>query len=127
MVPQGLETIVGARWDRSFGPILMFGLGGIYVEIMKDVSFRALPVSREEVHSLLKDVRSYPLLLGVRGEESKDIEELIEVMIRVGTLISRVERITDIEINPLFVFERGKGVKVVDIRIMISGEKEVSQ
>jgi acetyltransferase len=84
-------------------------------------------VSREEVHSLLKDVRSYPLLLGVRGEESKDIEELIEVMIRVGTLISRVERITDIEINPLFVFERGKGVKVVDIRIMISGEKEVSQ
>ncbi|MFO8051469.1 MAG: acetate--CoA ligase family protein [Thermoplasmatota archaeon] len=127
MVPQGLETIIGARRDRSFGPILMFGLGGIYVEVMKDVSFRALPVSREEIISLLKDIRSYPLLLGVRGEESKDIEELIEVMIKVGTLIRKVKRITDIEINPLFVFERGKGVKVVDIRIMIAKEKEVSK
>ncbi len=127
MIPQGLETIIGARRDRSFGPILMFGLGGIYVEVMKDVSFRALPMDREEVYSLLKDVRSYPLLLGVRGEESKDIEELIEVMIKVGTLIRKVKRITDIEINPLFVFGRGKGVKVVDIRIMIAMEKEVSE
>ncbi|MEA3558880.1 MAG: acetate--CoA ligase family protein [Candidatus Thermoplasmatota archaeon] len=125
MIPQGLETIIGARRDRSFGPILMFGLGGIYVEVMKDVSFRALPVSRDEIYSLLKDIRSYPLLLGVRGEESKDIEKLIDVMIKVGTLLRKVKRITDIEINPLFVFERGKGVKVVDIRIMIAMDREV--
>jgi len=125
MIPKGLETIIGARRDRSFGPIIMFGLGGIYVEVMKDVSFRALPLSRLEVISLLKEVRSYPLLLGVRGEESKDIDGLIEVMMRVGLVLSSVKRITDMEINPLFVYERGKGVKVVDIRIMIAKDREV--
>ncbi|MBN1390549.1 MAG: acetate--CoA ligase family protein [Candidatus Thermoplasmatota archaeon] len=125
MVHKGLETIIGARRDRSFGPILMFGLGGIYVEVMKDVSFRALPISRGEAISLLKEVRSYPLLLGVRGEESKDIEALIDSMMRVGSILSSVKRITDIEINPLFVYERGKGVKVVDIRIMVARDREV--
>jgi acyl-CoA synthetase (NDP forming) len=124
MVPKGLETIIGARRDRSFGPIIMFGLGGIYVEVMKDVAFKALPISRQDAVGLLKEVRSYPLLLGVRGEESKDIEGLIDVIIRVGSLIRKIDRITDIEINPLFVYERGKGVKVVDIRIMISDRKE---
>ncbi|MGA1872389.1 MAG: acetate--CoA ligase family protein [Thermoplasmatota archaeon] len=127
MIPKGLETIIGARRDRSFGPIVMFGLGGIYVEVMKDVSFRALPISREGAISLLKEVRSYPLLLGVRGEETKDIEGLIDVMMRVGSILSSVKRITDMEINPLFVYERGKGVKVVDIRIMIAGEREGSK
>ncbi|MGA1820540.1 MAG: acetate--CoA ligase family protein [Thermoplasmatota archaeon] len=125
MINKGLETIIGARRDRSFGPIIMFGLGGIYVEVMKDVSFRALPISRLEAISLLKEVRSYPLLLGVRGEESKDIDGLIEVMLRVGEVLNRVRRITDMEINPLFVYERGKGVKVVDIRIMIAKDREV--
>jgi len=125
MVKKGLETIIGARRDRSFGPIIMFGLGGIYVEVMKDVAFKALPISRQDAVGLLKEVRSYPLLLGVRGEESKDIEGLIDVIIRVGSLIRNIDRITDIEINPLFVYERGKGVKVVDIRIMLSDRKEV--
>ncbi|MGA1866351.1 MAG: acetate--CoA ligase family protein [Thermoplasmatota archaeon] len=124
MVHKGLETIIGARRDRSFGPIIMFGLGGIYVEIMKDVSFRALPISRAEAISLLKEVRSYPLLLGVRGEESKDIEGLMDVMMRVGSILRSVTRITDMEINPLFIYERGKGVKVVDVRIMIARYRE---
>ncbi|RLF69371.1 MAG: CoA-binding protein [Thermoplasmata archaeon] len=125
MIPQGLETIVGGRRDPSFGPIIMFGLGGIYVEIMKDVSFRALPIDRKEAVSLMKEIRSYPLLLGVRGEKSKDTDALIDVMLKVGALLRKVNRISDIEINPLFVYERGNGVKVVDIRIMIRKEREV--
>lgn len=119
-IPPGMEVIIGGRRDRAFGPILMFGLGGIYVEVMKDVSFRALPLNRSQIRSMIKETRSYPLLLGVRGEARKDIDEIVEVMVKVGTILEACPDIADIEINPLMVFEQGQGVKPVDVRIMLT-------
>jgi acetyltransferase len=124
MVKMSTETIVGARRDQTFGPIIMFGLGGIYVEVMKDVAFRALPVNRKEVMAMVKQIRAYPLLLGVRGEEKKDVEGVVDTIIKVGAIIQKCRRITDIEINPLVVYESGQGVKAVDVRILISNVKK---
>jgi len=125
MVRPGVETIVGARQDGSFGPIVMFGLGGIYVEVMKDVAFRAAPISRKEAHDMVADIRAYPLLLGVRGEKRKDIDGIVEVAIRLSNLIDRCRDITDIEINPLVVYDHGDGVKAVDVRILFKDQREV--
>jgi acyl-CoA synthetase (NDP forming) len=121
MVSKGVEIIVGARRDPSFGPIVMCGFGGIYVEVMKDVAFRGYPFNRGEAMNMLKELRSYPLLLGVRGEARKDIEGLVESMIKVGTIIRKCPRVTDIEINPIVVYAQNRGLKAVDSRILISG------
>ncbi|RMF07062.1 MAG: CoA-binding protein [Candidatus Neomarinimicrobiota bacterium] len=118
-IPPGMEVIVGGRRDRSFGPILMFGLGGIYVEVMKDVAFRALPVTRKEIMTMIKTIKSYPLLLGVRGEPRRDIEGVEAVLQRVGDLLLACPRITDFEINPLMVYPQGQGVMAVDVRVLI--------
>lgn len=118
-IPPGTEVILGARRDKSFGPVLMFGLGGIYVEVMKDVAFRALPVTRKELMTMIKDIKSYPLLLGVRGESRRDIEGIEDALARVGAVLQRCPRITDFEINPLMVYPQGSGVKAVDVRVLI--------
>ena len=118
MVQGGVELIVGARRDPSFGPMVMCGLGGVYVEVMKDVSFRALPLSRQEAIAMIKEIKSYPILLGVRGEKKKDIEGLVDTLLKVGSVLQASRAITDIEINPLVVDE--KGVKAVDVRILIA-------
>lgn len=120
MVKSGTETIIGARQDSSFGPTVMFGLGGIYVEVMKDVSFAALPVSKKEAMTLIKSIKSYPLLLGVRGEAKKDINAVLETIIRVGKVLLCCDKITDIEVNPLVAYEEGDGAKAVDARILLT-------
>ncbi len=120
MLSKDIETIVGARRDPVFGPIIMFGLGGVYVEIMKDVAFRALPLTRTEIIKMIKETRSYPLLLGVRGEEKKDLEAVIDVILKLSTLIKKCPFIADIEINPLMVYEQGQGTKAVDVRILLT-------
>lgn len=126
MLKRDVETIIGARRDATFGPIIMFGLGGIYVEVMKDVAFRALPLSRREIMSMIKQTRSYPLLLGVRGEEQKDMESVISCIIKLGSLLQRCPLISDIEINPLMVYEQGLGAKAVDVRILLSKDERRS-
>ncbi len=120
MAPAGVELIVGARRDAAFGPIIMFGMGGIYVEVLKDISFRAVPLNRAEALEMMKEIRAYPLLLGVRGEERKDIESVLDAIIRLSTVIRRCEGISDIEINPLMAYEQGQGAKAVDVRILLS-------
>ena len=118
MVQSGAELIVGSRVDPSYGPIVMCGLGGIYVEVMKDVSFRSLPVNRREIITMIKEIKSYPILLGVRGEKKKDIDSLVNTILKVGAIVEQCPGISDIEINPLVVDERG--VKAVDVRILLS-------
>lgn len=124
MVRSGVETVVSARRDASFGPIVMFGLGGIYVEVMKDISFRAFPMSRQEAMNMIAEIHSYPLLLGVRGEERKDIEAVADSIMRVGTVLRQSRDITDIEVNPLVVYDQGEGARAVDVRILISRPEE---
>ncbi|MBD3204566.1 CoA-binding protein [Candidatus Woesearchaeota archaeon] len=118
MVKKGTETIIGARRDASFGPIVMFGLGGIYVEVMKDVSFRGFPLPKKEVKNMVKETKTYPLLLGVRGEKKKDINKIVDTIMKLGIIIKNCRYISDIEINPLVVYE--KGIKAVDIRILLT-------
>jgi len=123
MAQPGTELIIGARRDKVFGPIVMFGLGGIYVEVIKDISFRAFPLNRNEVLNMIKEIKSYPLLLGVRGEKKKDIDGIINTIIKLGTIIKKCEPISDIEINPLVAYEEGQGVKALDVRIiLLTGE-----
>lgn len=126
-IKAGTEVILGGRRDANFGATLMFGLGGIYVEVMKDVAFRAVPLSHDEIQEMIKEIRSYPLLLGVRGELRKDIDSIVDTLIKVATLISQVPRITDMEINPMVVYEQGKGSRAVDIRVLISEEDKDSE
>ncbi|MFH1689316.1 MAG: acetate--CoA ligase family protein, partial [Candidatus Eisenbacteria bacterium] len=120
MAPSGVELIVGARKDPAFGPTIMFGMGGIYVEVLKDVTFRAVPFSRAEAIEMMKEIRAYPLLLGVRGEERKDIESVLDTVMRLGTVIQRCDGISDIEVNPLMAYEQGQGAKAVDIRVLLT-------
>lgn len=119
MVTPGLELVVSAIRDGSFGPIVMCGLGGVYVEVMKDVSFRSYPLNHKEVHTMLQEIRSFPLLMGVRGEKKKYIEGVIDTIIKVGTILYYCPQITDIEINPLRVYEQQKGIKALDVRILL--------
>jgi acyl-CoA synthetase (NDP forming) len=126
MIKSEVETIVAARRDHAFGPIVMFGLGGIYVEVMKDVSFRAFPLSHNEALDMISQVRSYPLLLGVRGEKRKDIDSVADAIIKIGTILQKCPDITDIEVNPLVAYSQGKGVKAIDVRILLSKSEEAS-
>ncbi len=118
MLKLDVETIIGARKDPIFGPVIMFGMGGIYVEVMKDVAFRSWPLSKREIKKMIKETRVYPLLLGVRGEKKKDMASTIDVIVKLGALIAKCPSIADIEINPLNVCE--DGVKAVDVRILLS-------
>ncbi len=122
MAPPGLELIVGARRDPVFGPVVMAGLGGVYVEVLKDVAFAAAPLTRDEVFAMLQQLRGFPLLLGVRGEEPKEIEMLVDVIEKLGEIVTFSRSIADIEINPLFVYDQGEGILAVDARILLSSE-----
>ncbi|MEM2935245.1 MAG: acetate--CoA ligase family protein, partial [Candidatus Thermoplasmatota archaeon] len=121
MVEKGVETIVGATTDDSFGKVIMFGLGGVYVEVMKDVSFRIAPASKNEIRKMIKEIESYPLLEGVRGERRKDIESVVDVIYKIGMLVTKFDEIQELDINPLMVYE--KGIKVIDARISIKVKK----
>jgi len=124
MIRPGIETIVGARQDSSFGPTVMFGLGGVYVEVLKDIAFRAFPLSREETLNMIGQIHSYPLLLGVRGEARKDIDQVANAIIKVGWILRNCAAISDIEVNPLVVYDHGEGVKAVDVRILLRETEE---
>ncbi len=124
MIQPGVETIVGARRDNSFGPTVMFGLGGVYVEVLKDIAFRAFPLSREETLNMIGQINSYPLLLGVRGEARKDIDQVANTIIKVGWILRNCAAISDIEVNPLVVYDHGEGVKAVDVRILLRETEE---
>jgi acetate---CoA ligase (ADP-forming) len=126
MVKAEVETIVGARRDRAFGPIVMFGLGGIYVEVMQDIAFRSFPLDRRETMKMISQIRSYPLLLGVRGEKRKDIETVADTILKVGSILQQCQDISDIEINPLVVYSQGEGVRAVDVRILLSKPQEAA-
>ncbi len=126
MVRPGIETILGARRDASLGPVIMFGLGGVYVEVMKDVAFRALPVDRQEIRSMMQDIRTYPLLLGVRGEDPKDIECVADCLMRVARVLTHCQGISDIEVNPLVVYDQSQGAIAVDVRVLLTRTEETS-
>ncbi len=114
---KGLECIVGMVRDPQLGPALMFGLGGIFVEILKDVSFALLPINEDEALEMIKSVKGYKLIEGYRGEKSKDIDAIIDLMMKVAKLVEENPGIDEIDINPFFVYE--EGLMTIDARIII--------
>jgi acetyltransferase len=119
MIGPGKEVILGSSRDPSFGSLLMFGLGGIYVETLKDVSFRIAPLSLSEVDSMIREIRSYPILKGVRGEEPSDLIAVKEALLRLSQLVTDFPEILEMDINPLMVLAAGKGAVVIDSRLTI--------
>jgi acetyltransferase len=119
MIPQGKEVILGITRDIQFGPMIMFGLGGIYVEILKDVAFRIAPLSLEEADAMIREIRAFPLLRGVRGEAPADIGGIREALLRLSQLAMDFPEIIEGDINPLLVCPDGEGTVAVDARITI--------
>ena len=120
-LPAGHEVIVGVNRDPQFGPLVMFGLGGIYVEVLKDVSFRLCPVSPAEARDMIAEIRAYGLLLGARGRAPADIDSIVRTICAVSALVSDFDEITELDINPLIVRDKGGGAVAPDIRIGIGG------
>lgn len=112
----GRELIVGAKHDPTFGPVLMVGLGGIFVEVLKDVAFRLIPPEKKDVKTMIRELEGYPLLHGVRGERSIHFPSLESTLLKVSNLFSR-EKIQELDINPLFASP--KGVTAADVRIIV--------
>jgi acetyl-CoA synthetase (ADP-forming) len=117
MAPASTEVIVGAIKDPQFGPALMFGLGGIFVEVLKDVTFRIAPINDDEAREMITEVRAYPLLKGYRNLPSADIEAIIKILLNTSRLVMEHEEIKEVDLNPIMVYE--KGAKTVDARIIL--------
>jgi acyl-CoA synthetase (NDP forming) len=117
MAPQSTEVIVGATKDPQFGPTLMFGLGGIFVEILKDVTFRIAPVTEDEAREMISAVKAYPLLKGYRNTPPADIEAIVEILLNTSRLVMEHQEIKELDLNPIIVYE--KGAKTIDARIIL--------
>ncbi|MEW6355325.1 MAG: acetate--CoA ligase alpha subunit [Planctomycetota bacterium] len=122
MIRGGKEVILGMKRDSQFGPMLMFGLGGIYVEVLKDVSFRIAPITVEDAEDMIREIRSYALLRGVRGEQPADLAAVRESLLRLSQLVTSNPQIIELDINPLVVFAEGEGAIAIDARLTIEGE-----
>lgn len=120
MITGGREVIIGMNRDPQFGPLLMFGLGGIYVEVLKDVSFRIAPISHREAEEMIAEIRSYNLLKGVRGQKPADMEAMVDTLLRVSQLVTDFPEVVEMDINPLMVLDSGQGAYAVDMRLVIS-------
>jgi acetyl coenzyme A synthetase (ADP forming)-like protein len=120
MVKGGKEVIVGMNCDPQFGPLVMFGLGGIYVEVLKDVAFRIAPFSEREAQEMIREIRSYNLLRGVRGEAPSDLDAVADTLLRLSQLVTDFPEVVEMDINPLMVFPAGQGVMGIDMRLVLS-------
>ena len=120
MEPKSFEFVVGGTRDRQFGPTVMFGMGGIYVELYKDVSFRLAPVSEDQARTMVEEIRAAPILNGFRGSKPLDVNAIISVIQAVGRMLIDSKEIDSVDINPLLVY--GKGCKAVDVRVVLTNE-----
>ena len=117
MVKGGKEMIIGSKQEPGFGPVLMLGMGGIYVEILKDVTFRLAPVTDKEAEDMIASIKTKKLLEGVRGEKPSDLAKLSECIQRLSQLVTDFTEIKELDMNPVLVMEKGKGCKILDVRI----------
>jgi succinyl-CoA synthetase beta subunit len=117
MARRGFEFVVGATRDAQFGPTVMFGLGGIYVELFKDVSFRLAPLSKKEAVSMMNETKASALFRGFRGSTPLDVNSGAETLVAVGKMMAEIDAIESIDMNPLFIYP--KGSMAVDVRILL--------
>jgi acyl-CoA synthetase (NDP forming) len=117
MARPGTEVIIGTSKDPQFGPVIMFGLGGIFVEMLKDVSFRIIPVARRDAQEMIQEIKGYPLLQGYRGKEPASIPVLVDMILKISNLINKNPQIKELELNPVFAY-KNRAV-AVDARIIL--------
>jgi acetyl-CoA synthetase (ADP-forming) len=117
MAPPSTEIIVGATKDPQFGPAIMFGLGGVFVEVLKDVTFRVAPITEDDAAEMISEVKAYPLLKGYRNTPPADIGVIKEILLNTSRLVTEHTEIKELDLNPIIVYE--KGAKTVDARIIL--------
>jgi acyl-CoA synthetase (NDP forming) len=117
MAPPSTEIIIGSTKDPQFGPAIMFGLGGVFVEIMKDVTFRIAPITKDEAQEMITEVRAFPLLTGYRNFPPADIAAIVKILLNVSKLVTEHQEIKELDLNPIIVYP--KGAKTVDARIIL--------
>jgi len=117
MIKGGKEMIIGSKLEPGFGPVVMLGMGGIYVEILKDVTFKLAPMTDVESNDMISSIKTKKLLEGVRGEKPSDLKKLSECIQRLSQLVTDFEEIKELDMNPVLVMEKGKGCKILDVRI----------
>ncbi|MDX9864449.1 MAG: acetate--CoA ligase family protein, partial [Anaerolineaceae bacterium] len=122
MAPPGSEVIIGMRRDPSFGPLVMFGMGGIYVELFKDVAFRVAPFDRKQAEQMITETKAGTLLAGYRGQPKADLDAIVDVILKLSQLALDFPQIEEVEINPLSVGPAGQGAIALDGRIILSGK-----
>jgi len=118
MARPGIEVIMGMSQDAQFGPVLMFGLGGILVEVLKDVSFRLVPITPRDARQMVQEIKGRPLLEGYRGQEPADVEALEKLLLRLSDFIEKHPEIAELDLNPIFAYK--DGAIAVDARIILS-------
>jgi acetyltransferase len=122
--PGGLEVLVGMNRDPQFGPLITFGLGGIHVETLQDVTSRVAPLSLQEATAMLGEIRAHALLDGVRGQPQADKAAIIDTLLRVGQLVQDFPEIVELDINPLVVYPQGQGAIAIDMRLVVTKESK---
>ncbi len=120
MARPGVEVIIGMSKDAQFGPVLMFGLGGVWVEVLKDVSFRIVPLERRDAREMIQEIKGRPLLEGYRGQEPADIAKLEEMILQISSFVEQHPEIKELDLNPVFAYK--DGATAVDARIILEGE-----
>ena len=122
MVGQGIEVIIGTKIDDQFGPVIMYGLGGVMVEIIKDVSFRVLPISRRSAQRMIAETKSHPILDGVRGDKPYDKKALVNLLLVCSEIIEAYPQIQEMDLNPVIIHH--EGLSIVDARILLNPRSE---
>jgi len=120
MARKGTEVIIGVSRDQVFGPVLMFGLGGIFVEVLEDVAFRAIPLSRDDAHSMVNQIKARKILEGARGEPAVSKDALVELLLKVSSIVDAHSEILELDLNPVIAYD--DGYAVVDARVIVSQE-----
>jgi acetyl-CoA synthetase (ADP-forming) len=117
MAPRGTEIIVGSTIDPTFGPTIMFGLGGIFVEVLKDVSFRLVPIDKMEAEEMIKEIKAYRVLEGIRGKPPVDQAAIVDILLATSKMLLQCPEIKELDMNPVLVYE--KEAKIVDARVIL--------
>ncbi len=119
MVPEDVEVIVGSTRDPIFGPVVMFGLGGVFVEVLKDVSFRVVPLTERDAEEMLSEIKAKKILDGYRHIKPRDKKAIVKIILGVSKIMEENPEISELDLNPIMVFPEGQGAKVADVRIIV--------
>ncbi len=117
MARPGVEVIIGMSKDAQFGPVLMFGLGGVLVEVLKDVSFRIVPLTRRDAAEMIREIKGYPILEGYRGQEPADVSSLEEIILKLSDFVEKNPEVKELDLNPIFAYSNG--AIAVDARVVL--------